>query len=229
MSKIMGRRISMAVITAAMALGVALSPAHAVTVGFVGINPDQQNLSGQLSVDVTQLGGPGSNVQFVFRNNVGIASNVSEIYFDWTTGLFSPTIVSISENNAGLNFSPGGSPPDLPDGNTISFAQDTRVSADNPSPQNGINSANDALTIVLDPTSPNFVLTDLIGALRIGLHVQAIGTGGGSDSYVTNPITPGTFSVTPVPLPGSVWLFGAALAGLGALKLKRRRQALSSA
>ena len=225
----MKRLINTAVATGALALGVAASSAQAVTVGFVGINPDQQNLSGQLSVDVTQLGGPGSNVQFVFRNNVGIASNVSEIYFDWTTGLFSPTIVSISENNAGLNFSPGGSPPDLPEGNTISFAQDTRVSADNPSPQNGINSANDALTIVLDPTSANFVLTDLIGALRIGLHVQAIGTGGGSDSYVTNPITPGTFSVPPVPLPGAVWLFGTALAGLGALKLKRRRQTPSAA
>ncbi len=223
----MVRLMSVAVAAAALGLGLAVSPAQAVSIGFAGIPPvTQQNIAGQLSVDVTQLA--GGNIQFVFKNNVGIASNVSEIYFDWTTGLFSPTIVSISENNAGLNFSPGGSPPDLPDGNTISFAQDTRVSADNPSPQNGINSANDALTIVLDPTSPNFVLTDLIGALRIGLHVQAIGTGGGSDSYVTNPITPGTFSVTPVPLPGSVWLFGAALAGLGALKLKRRRQALSS-
>ena len=118
----MKRLISTALATAALALGVAVSPAQAVTVGFVGINPDQQNLSGQLSVDVTQLGGAGSNVQFVFRNNVGIASNVSEIYFDWTNGLFSPTIVSISENNAGLNFSAGGSPPDLPGGNTISFA-----------------------------------------------------------------------------------------------------------
>ena len=48
---------------------------------------------------------PGSNVRLVFRNNMGIASNVSEIYFDWSAGLFSPTIVSISENNAGLNFS----------------------------------------------------------------------------------------------------------------------------
>ena len=57
--------------------------------------------------------------------------------------------------------------------------------------------------------------------------MQSIGTGGGSDSYVTNPITPTTFSV--VPLPASVWLFGAALAGLGALKLKRRRSALSVA
>ena len=98
-------------------------------------------------------------------------------------------------------------------------------------PQNGINDLVDRLTIVLDPTSSTFVLTDLVGAQaepRIGLHVQAIGTGGGSDSYVSNPFTTTTFSA-PVPLPAGIWLFGAALAGLGALKLKRRRQAPSAA
>ena len=58
--------------------------------------------------------------------------------------------------------------------------------------------------------------------------MQAIGTGGGSDSYVSNPFTTTTFSA-PVPLPAGIWLFGAALAGLGALKLKRRRQAPSAA
>ena len=77
------RSMGTAVATAALGLGLALSPAQAVTIGFVGVNADQQNLSDQLSVDVTQVGGAGSNVQFVFSNLVGIASSVSEIYFDW--------------------------------------------------------------------------------------------------------------------------------------------------
>ena len=120
----------------------------------------------------------------------------------------------------------------MPGGNTITFSENVGAGANNPAPGNGINSATDSLTIVLDPTSATFLFSDLVGAgepnLRIGLHVQAIGTTGQSDSYVTGPVVD-TSSVTPVPLPAGIWLFGGALAGLGALKLKRRRKALSAA
>ena len=110
-----------AVATAALGLGLALSPAQAVTIGFVGVNADQQNLSNQLFVDVTQVGGAGSNIQFVFSNLVGIASNVSEVYFDWVPNNLFSGIVSIAGNNAGLNFVPGANPANLPEGNNIAF------------------------------------------------------------------------------------------------------------
>ena len=78
------RLMGTAVATAALGLGLALSPAQAVEFGFANItNNTAVNLSPQLSVDVTAAGGAGGNLQFVFTNNVGIASNISEIYFDW--------------------------------------------------------------------------------------------------------------------------------------------------
>ena len=64
---LMIRLMGTAVATAALGLGLVLSPARAATSVFIGVNADQQ-LSGQLSVDVTQLGGAGGNIQFVFRN-----------------------------------------------------------------------------------------------------------------------------------------------------------------
>jgi hypothetical protein len=51
------------------------------------------------------------------------------------------------------------------------------------------------------------------GALRLGLHVQSIGTKGGSESFVNSP-------PNAVPLPAAGWLFGTALVGLMGLRRK---------
>jgi hypothetical protein len=50
------------------------------------------------------------------------------------------------------------------------------------------------------------------GSLRIGLHVQAIGTTGGSESFINNP--------NPVPEPATLGLVGAGLLLLGWRKRK---------
>ena len=111
--------------------------------------------------------------------------------------------------------------PICPAGNTISFAADTLATAGLPA-QKGINNSSDLLSIFLDMTNPTGLLTDLIGSLRVGMHVTGIGTRGGSESYVSNPITPGTFGV--VPLPAALPLFGTALVGLATLRYRRRRK-----
>ncbi len=51
------------------------------------------------------------------------------------------------------------------------------------------------------------------GSLRIGLHVQAIGAPGGSDSYVNNPIH--------APAPGAILLGSLGTALVGFLRSRR--------
>jgi len=50
------------------------------------------------------------------------------------------------------------------------------------------------------------------GSLRIGLHIQAIATGGGSDSYVNDGVK--------VPEPGILILLGIAMSAIGAASWK---------
>jgi hypothetical protein len=59
------------------------------------------------------------------------------------------------------------------------------------------------------------VISDLnSGDLRIGLHVQAIGTDGESDSFITG-------GVTRVPEAGTLLLLGAGLLGLWAVRRRK--------
>lgn len=173
-------------------------------------NNNPEDLSGQLSVNVTDAG--GSQVSFQFLNNVGIASSVTQIYFDNGAGAYLTALALGTQT--GVDFSIGGSPPNLPAGNTVSFSADYLATADAPVAPSGINSATDSLQILGSGLFANVIAGLTSGDLRIGLHVQAIGQGGGSDSYVTG----GTPSAVPVPM--SAWLFAS---GLGMLAIARRR------
>ena len=148
----------------------------------------------------------GTGVQFVFTNNVGIASVITDIYFDDSA---SPAVLQLNSlvvfaQSAGVSFSQGASPPNLPGGNTLGFNVTAGLSADSdpPAAPNGINAAGESLTLRINyATGATF--TDVenainSGALRIGLHVQAIAPQGGSDSYVN----------TAVPEPATLGLLG---------------------
>jgi hypothetical protein len=163
----------------------------------------------QLQVDVTA--GPGANqVSFQFTNSGPNASSIADVYFDDGTLLGIASIV----NGAGVSFSVGASPPDLPGGNGISpaFVVTAGFSADsNPPVQpNGVNPG-ETLTIIFDLQGGGTladVLSELgTGELRIGIHVQGF-SGGGSESFVNTPE------------PGAALLIVAGALGLG---LARRR------
>jgi len=210
---------------AAMVMGSAgaLSRADAATLSFFNItNNGNANLAGQLGAQVTDPG--GGQISFAFSNNVGIASSITDIYFD--AGGFLGGIASLIES--GVDFGIGASPPNVPGGNSITPVFVTSASADSEPPvsQNGINSSSDLLTIILNLAGGK-TFSDVLAALtsgdvRVGLHVQAIGAREGSDSYVNNPPGGGGGGPSPVPLPAAVYLFGTAVVGLVALGRRRR-------
>ena len=222
----MGKFVSMAA-TAAMVAGLSLGAesSQAVTLTFFNISNNSGQAAAvatQFSVEVEQ-GADDTQASFTFLNNVGIAASITDVYFDDGSLL---GIASIS-SSSGVSFSEGASPPDLPGGEPYSF--DTSFSADSDPPvaPNGVNSSTEWLTIVFNLVA-GMTFTDTIaalisGELRLGMHVQAIGTSGDSDGFINNPLDP-------VPLPAGLLLFLSGLAGIGSLgRFKAKRSEAATA
>lgn len=208
------------------------------------------DVSAQLSVTVFESGDANlsnfggailaTQALFVFQNNVGTASSIADVYFDDGALL---GIAAIRDSGAGVAFDDPATPADLPGGNEINpdFNTTANFSADSDSPvsQNGVNSASEWVGILFDLIN-GMTYDDVIAALdnwtvsgntwteidssapelRIGIHVQAIGATGGSDSYVNLPNANGPI----IPEPSTI--LGALLAGLpiSLVALRRRRR-----
>jgi hypothetical protein len=196
-----------------------IASASPVSLSFFRVDPhnSSQNPASQFScvMDVVTPG-PGGQVSFTFTNAVGIASSISEIYFQ-----DGPLLGEASLNQVGTNFSAGpANPGNLPGGNNLTppFIATELFSADaQGNPSNGIDTASDSLRMtfhLLNSKSFDDCVSALqTGDLRIGMHVRAIGTDGQSDSFVNN-------SITAVPLPMTSTM---AMAGLSMVMLRRRR------
>jgi hypothetical protein len=200
-------------------------PTYAVTLDFFCITNNSPSDcaigEAQLSVDVLDIS--GNQVLFNIMNNGPIDDAIiRQVYFDDGTLLDIAYLIDANDGvggDAGVDFSVGASPPDLPGGNSISPAFNVTAGfltdADVPQPNvNGIG-AGETLGIVFDLQVGNTyadVIDDLTtGALRIGVHVQAFESRG-SESFVNNP----------VPVPAAVWLFGSGLLGLVGVARRKR-------
>ncbi len=206
---------------------LATSVANAYSYGFTQITSNgAPSIASQLNVEVTKS---GENVLFKFTNSSIIASSITDIYFDYGTRSNPLYFKSISNNvlgasgeSAGVSFSDGASPSNLPGGRAISFYADAGADSNSPVMSNGVNAANEYVKFLGELKSGitfDNVITGLNSNLfRIGLHVQAIGDRceGQSESFI-NKNTP-----NPVPVPAAAWLFGSALLGFTSL-LKRRK------
>ena len=229
-------RIKQILPLAAISLGLpALSPAALYNFGCVNDGGPSSclpaNLIGtQLQMEVL---GSGGDTTFKFTNTGSVPSFIAQIYWDDRTSLTNTTnqyldfgSVSLTDSGAGVSFSAGKG--NLPRPNTPSpkFVADFSEDADSPASGNGINnSAGEYLTVAiarLSGVTQDQVFAGLSsGLLRIGLHVQGIGTGNVSDVYLNGPDPiPDT---SPVPEPSS---YAALLSiGIGGLFwFSRRRQ-----
>lgn len=208
-------RLSMKVVClSALVMGVAgRATAGPVYTFFQITNNGNTNVGGQLKMEVN-AGGPG--VLFTFTNEVGTASSITDIYFDDGSLLAGP---SVESQSAGVLFSSPASPGNLPGGGAVGFVTSQAFSADSNAPvsANGVNAAIEWLTLgfTLQGTQTvDDVISELAaGTLRVGLHVQAIGTTGGSESYVNV-----------VPLPGAAWAGLSLLGSMGGVGFFRSRR-----
>ena len=205
-----------------------------------------------LQVVVTDEGVGANQVKFTFLNNAptALSAIITDIYFQDGTLLGVANIVNDQEGKAYLTryaggevVDPNGKKPYLPGGNSITPAFSPVVSAhfyefDPLGNVNGGINNGESLEIVfnllsgmtfghvvnaLNTPPPS---TDVRPSLRIGMHVQSIGNGDLSGSYINVP--PGGTPPPPpppppaVPLPATVWAGLALMGGIGAKRLRRK-------
>jgi hypothetical protein len=181
----------------------------------------------QLSVDVTSYS--ATQVLFTFMNTGASAMSIADVYFDDGSLLGLAFLIDSDDNggDSGVDFTQGASPPNLPGGNGINFNTTAGFLADSdpPAQPNGVNPG-ETLGVVFNliggQTLADVIAAldlglanpgvDMLGGLRIGIHVQGF-AGGGSESFV-NGDTP----LVPLPAPAML-----GLAGLAPLAIRRRR------
>ena len=217
------------------ALSVQL-PAHAavgdtVNLQFYNItNPAvaADELDGELNLLLNIMDIGANKVSFTFTNNSNYSS-LTDVYFD--SGPLA-SIASIT-SSAGVSFSQGSAPPNLPGGNSITPAFDgsaLTADADSPPTRNGVQNSDatgEQLTVTFNLLSgktwndvltsmalPGFPVENPVNSwLRVGAHVQSFQSGN-SASFINNPLTP-------VPEPETYALMLSGLAMVGQMIRKR--------
>ena len=158
----------------------------------------------QLALSVTTAAGL---VNFRFTNSGPSASSITDVYFDWASSLYALGQGVLTDSGAGVSFSWGASPQNLPGGKGIGFSADLSADSNSPTQPMGVNPG-EWLNIAF--TSQADFITGLnSGDFRVGVHTQGY-AGGGSESLVA-----------PIPEPET---YAMMLVGLTLLSFKARRR-----
>jgi len=194
---------------------VSAAPASAITFGFgniVGGDPPGDAYKNSFTFDVLNQ---GSSVLFKIKNsgNTGAPSMfIRQVFFDDNGYLSNP---EVNFGNVGtVNFEDNNGNDQLPQGGnnfTTNYAFSSKNGAGN---ANGIQ-AGDTLGVRFTGKYNNVIWALNSGALRVGLHVQAL-PGGASDSYIST-----NTQDTPEPL---TMLAAGAAVGFGTMFKKQRER-----
>jgi len=193
----------------ALATAVFLSGGAAHGIGFSCITGTSVAQCGigeaQFSATLADLG--AGKVSITFANSGLVASFIGQVYIDDAAGAFA-SIASIT-NGAGTNFISGGSPPNLPGGNTVvpSFSATLMAAADKPGTGKAGADPGESFALNLS-LNGGVVFADVqaaldAGTIRLGIHGQGLGVGtglGGSESFVNG-------GGSAIPEPGAMLLF----------------------
>ncbi len=146
----------------------------------------------QLAVEVSDEG--SGKIRFSFYNEGTQDAVIAEIYFDDNSngsGDVLEAIDSIEDNPPSVIFTDEDvKPPNLPAGQEAipPFVQDFSIGAENPSPAKGVSPGEEVGVIFTLKAGVDFAdaIAAILGQnLRIGLHVQAIGDSGNSESFLS--------------------------------------------
>ena len=90
----------------------------------------------QFAMSVTSAAGV---VNFLLTNTGPNASSITDVYFDWTSSTYALSQGVLTDSGAGVSFSWGASPPNLPGGKGIGFSADLAADSNNPTQPMGVN------------------------------------------------------------------------------------------
>jgi hypothetical protein len=209
-------------------LSVLSSPLMANAASFSNINGGDtvgDSLAPFLTMDVTSASGGGVLFKFNFldNNTPFTTAFIRTVYIDAETSLLGTSGINVNSGNVGVvDFNGGLGNDNLPQGNNLDkdFTTDyafNRISGSGNT--KGIQKT-ESLGVLFSNADFNNVISAINGGtLRVGYHVQGIGSG--SDSYVNATGTP-----TPVPVPS--FLLGVVAAGaLGGSRLLKNKKQVS--
>jgi len=190
--------------------------------GFQCVDPTStvcQGVAPQLQMQVSD--GPSSNqVSFGFINNGPLSSIITQVYWDDAATPLLDFSAPVLTPPAGKDWAVGGTPANLPGGNTLvpPFMSDFMVSANSPTPSNGIGPTESMEVVMARASGKTYI--EVINALNagsvlVGLHVQGVAPTGGSVALFNGP------GVPQVPEPGTALLLGSAMAALAFIKRKK--------
>jgi hypothetical protein len=206
----------------ALATAVLLSGGAAHAIGFsciTGNNATQCGI-GEAQFSATLAAFGAGQVSITFLNSGPTASFIAQVYIDDDASAFAG-IASITDGT-GTDFEIGGSPPNLPGGNTVSpvFTATARAAADKPGTNKDGADPGESFSLILS-LSGGVSFADVAsaidgGTIRLGIHGQGLGEGtglGGSEAFVNG-------GGPAVPEPSAMLLFA-----VGALVVARRVRA----
>ncbi len=182
--------LSMKTLAAAIASLSLAAAASAIPYGFERITDNnKEDVAFQLTVEVDERA-PGQ-IGFALANVGSIASIVTGLFFHDSLGLFKSG--EVAEQSKGVSFQAGKKNANLPGGKPLGFETDLSFSrASKGGVGNGIDNAAflsefAVFSLTLAAGDLKSVLSALDdGSLRLGLHVQSIGSAKGSDSFVSS-------------------------------------------